>query len=161
MLWPKDQILVSVGLFFRWTKNLTDPSSFRTIRVSRNGILRWDSSLYANFILPVASIVFRYCVILSVVPSLIRGAMAINLDKGVNTLDHVYDSLLKSTLNPGKETTIIGRFPGKSSEPKHLWSSQQARWRKLKSVSKIFGFFTQSLHLFYYNPTTNEAINCI
>ena len=77
------------------------------------------------------------------------------------TPDHVYDSLRKSTLHPGKETTIIGRFPSKSSEPKHLWSSHQAteaRWRKLKSVSKIFGFVTQKSSLFYYNPTTNEAI---
>ena len=67
-----------------------------------------------------------------------KSAMTINRDEGVYTLDHVYDSLLKSTLHPGKETTIIGRFPGKSSEPKHLWSSHQTRWRKLKSVSKIF-----------------------
>ena len=35
-------------------------------------------------------------------------------------LDHIYDTLLKSTLHPGKATSIIGRFPGKSSEPKHL-----------------------------------------
>ena len=75
------------------------------------------------------------------------GAMAINRDEGVYTLDHVYDSLLKSTLHPGKETTIIGRFPGKSSEPKHLWSSHQARWWKLKSVSKNFGFVTQKSSL--------------
>ena len=76
------------------------------------------------------------------------------------TLDHVYDSLLKSTLHPGKETTIIGRFPGKSSEPKYLWSSHQARRQKLKSLSKSFGFVAQNPHLFYYNPTTNEAIYC-
>ena len=49
-----------------------------------------------------------------------KGALAINRDEGVYTLDDVYDSLLKSTLHPGKETTVIGRFPGKSSEPKHL-----------------------------------------
>ena len=77
---------------------------------------------------------------------------ALNRDEGVYTLDHVYDSLLKSTLHPGKETTMIGRFPGKSSELKHLWSSHHARWQKLKSVSKIFRFVTQNLHLFYYNP---------
>ena len=50
------------------------------------------------------------------------------------------------------------KFSSKSSEPKHLWSSHQTRWRKLKSLSKIFGFVTQNLHLFFYNPTTNEAI---
>ena len=73
-----------------------------------------------------------------------KGAMAI--DEGVYTLDHIYDSQLKSTLHPGKEATIISRFPGKSSEPKHLWSSHQARWRKLKSVSKIFGLSLKILH---------------
>ena len=63
--------------------------------------------------------------------------MAINHDEGIYTLDHVYDSQFKTTLQPGKETIIIDRFPGKSSEPKHLWPSHQSRWHKLKSVSKI------------------------
>ena len=33
-----------------------------------------------------------------------KGAMAIKRDEGVYTVDHVYDSLLKSTLHPGKKT---------------------------------------------------------
>ena len=49
-----------------------------------------------------------------------KGAMAINRDKDIYTLDHVYDSLLMSALLPGKATTVINRFPGKSSEPKPL-----------------------------------------
>ena len=86
------------------------------------------------------------------------GAMAINRDEGVYTLDHVYDPLLKSTLHPGKETAIVGRFPGKSSDSKHLWLSHQARWQKLKSVSKIFGFVTQNLHLLCAHFSVDKII---
>ena len=73
--------------------------------------------------------------------------MTINRDEGVYTLDHVYDSLLESALHPGREAAVVGRFPGRGSEPEHLWSSHQTRWRKLKSVSKMFGFVTQNLNL--------------
>ena len=59
-------------------------------------------------------------------------------------LDH---KCIRQLLHPGKETNIIGTFPRKSIEPKHLWSSHQSRWQKLKSVSKIIVFVTQSLHL--------------
>ena len=62
-----------------------------------------------------------------------KGAKAINRDKGSFTLNHVYDSLLCTTLHPRKENN--SKFPRKSSEPRHLWSSHQSRWWKLKFVS--------------------------
>ena len=65
-----------------------------------------------------------------------KGAKAINRDEGSFTLDHVYDSLLCTTSHPRKENN--NKFPGKSSEPRHLWSSHQPRWRKLKFVSIYF-----------------------
>ena len=44
-----------------------------------------------------------------------KGTMAYNRSEGVYTLDHVYDSLLKSTSHPGKETTIsLADFPAKA-----------------------------------------------
>ena len=43
--------------------------------------------------------------------------MAINRDEGIYTLDRIHDSLLKTAFQLGKETTIIGRFPGTGSEP--------------------------------------------
>ena len=47
-----------------------------------------------------------------------KGAKAINRDEGSFTLDHVYDSLLCTTSHPRKENN--NKFPGKSSEPRHL-----------------------------------------
>ena len=61
-----------------------------------------------------------------------KGAKAINRDEGSFTLDHVYDSLLCTTSHPRKENN--NKFPGKSHEPRHLWSSHQPRWRKRKFV---------------------------
>ena len=76
--------------------------------------------------------------------SLQKGAMAINRNEGIFTLDHVFDLLLTTTFQPGRATTIIGTtFYGKSSEPKHLWSSHKTRWQKLKRVSKILDLSNQ------------------
>ena len=41
-----------------------------------------------------------------------------NRDEGSFTLDHVYDSLLCTTLHPRKKN--YNKFPGKSSQPIHL-----------------------------------------
>ena len=60
-----------------------------------------------------------------------RGAKAINRDDGTHFLDHIYDPLLKPTLNPRNEDNNKPR--GKRSGLDHLWSSHQTRWRKLKS----------------------------
>ena len=47
-----------------------------------------------------------------------RGGKAINRDDGTFSLDHVYDPLLKPTLNPRNENN--NRTHGKSSGPEHL-----------------------------------------
>ena len=51
-------------------------------------------------------------------------------------IDHVNDSLLCTISHPWKENN--NKFPRKTSQPRHLWSSHQPRWQKLKFVSIQF-----------------------
>ena len=80
------------------------------------------------------------------------GAKALNGDDGSMFLDHVYDPLLKPTLNPRSENNT--KRCRKRSGPDHLWSSHQPRWRKLKSWVIFWICRTDLFHIsLLYNPT--------
>ena len=66
----------------------------------------------------------------------------INHDDGNYTLDHVYSSLLKTTLQPGKETTIINsRFLVKNCDQSTCEAQRHTHWFHIEGALKIFSKF--------------------